>query len=67
MVFSKNTGNSPLLESMELLQEDDQSLDLGRHGLDSSASARESVGPYQICRFVLLLPDVSVSKTVSIF
>lgn len=52
---------------MELLQEDDQSLDLGRHGLDSSASARESVGPYQICRFVLLLPDVSVSKTVSIF
>lgn len=44
--LSKNTGGSPLLDNMELLQEDESSLGLSEQGMESAPTPQETVGPY---------------------
>ena len=68
--LSKNTGGSPLLENMELLQEDESSLGLGQQGMESAPTPRETVGPYlarsPYCLFVCLPVCISVYLYVTL-
>jgi len=52
-LIEKHTGGSPLLENMELLQEDESSLGLSEQGMESAPTPQETVGPY-LPRFLLL-------------
>lgn len=52
--LSKNTGGSPLLDNMELLQEDESSLGLSEQGMESAPTPQETVGPY-LPRFLFYL------------
>lgn len=66
-VVEKHTGGSPLLDNMELLQEDESSLGLSEQGMESAPTPQETVGPY-LPRFPLLFVCLSAClyKTIHV-